>query len=67
MEKFVIKDEKTLLSKMEMCNTMMGIVIAHTIEKKGKGKTKSDLAPNPADSQYSNLKCKLTPMDTKGD
>jgi|JI9StandDraft_2_1071091.scaffolds.fasta_scaffold103623_1 poly [ADP-ribose] polymerase len=63
MEKFVIKTEADLLKKMEMCNTMMGIVIAHTIEKKGKGKPKTGLAPNPADSQYENLKCKITPMN----
>lgn len=62
MENFIIKDKDELLKKMEMCNTMMGIVIAHDINKKGEGKAKSDLLPNPADAQFLNLKCDLKPM-----
>jgi len=45
MEKFVIKTEADLLKKMEMCNTMMGIVIAHTIEKRGKENPRLDWLP----------------------
>lgn len=63
MSNFVINTKDEVLKKMEMCNTMMGIVIAHDIEKKASKKLKSDLKPNPADTQYLNLNCDLKELD----
>lgn len=66
MSNFVIKDKNTVLDKMGMCNTMMGIVNAFDIEKKSKKKKEKTL-PNPSDGHYENLRCKIEPLDTNGD